>query len=279
MNRSATTDSIWRSLPLTSGNSARARIGRLRIELHRAEEDWWILTEELQVAQQDLAQAEQMLDPWSFFAGKPPEPAAFVAQPHLEVQRVLVGSEELLIRPALADRAVIVRPTARMTVAPRSRVRLYVGSPLWLEVVSQDLVLYTRPVHRPSDTWFGSRLEGELCYSGRTQGRMHMSNLQPVPARAVTRVDIENSSQVPFDFDRVSLPVPSLALYRGASWLWTDSVNLSKAEEPSYAQLEIQTGPPEEAQDALLVREPRFKRPDHSRFRAFGSRALGALFG
>ncbi|REJ74064.1 MAG: hypothetical protein DWQ36_09280 [Acidobacteria bacterium] len=274
--------SFWGPLELSRGQAARAQIGRLRAEIHRAEDDWWVLTEELPEEGQDPEEAERELQPWEVSASEAPEAPVAGSQPHLDVRRLLIDSDSVEVRPALADRSVIVRPTARIAVAPRSSVVLYVGTPIWFEVTCDDLVLYSRPVHRPPDTWFGTFYEGELCYAARTQGRLRLANLATFPARAVTRVEIENVSAQIFEFDRVNLPVPSLALYRGERWLWTDGVRMVKADEPAYAELDIQRGAPKGVEggvETTLVRSPRLRRGEHSRFRAFGSRALEALFG
>jgi hypothetical protein len=148
--------------------------------------------------------------------------------------------DTITVRPALADRPVVVRPESSLTVPPGERVVLYVSSPVWmalkLEVrrprrrrnggAPQAVVLAELPTFRPSDTWFGpSTRVGQLCYAVRTAARLELADLPLRPHRAVTPVTVDNQAATPLELARVSVPMPNLALHVDRHGrLWSDGV-------------------------------------------------------
>ena len=273
---------LWKALELGVEQQAVCRIGRLTIGVYRSTADWWIrCSNEATTADPAL---ELTWQPWSVGDLVPGSFPPVDVGPNCVVRRLLLGDEPITLRPALADRRVIVRPAAAMMVAPRSRVELFVGTPLWVEFVVGDIVLYSQVVHQPSDTWFGTPLEGELAFAARTHGRLQMENLEFAPARAFTRVEVINDLASTFDFERIALPVPELSLFAGEQSAWTESVKLTRLEEgdgQGHARVEISSGPPEQvaSENPPTLRGPHVIDNQGSRIRSFGNRALGALFG
>jgi hypothetical protein len=146
--------------------------------------------------------------------------------------------DTITVTPELADRPVIVRPEASLTVPPGETVTLYVSSPVWMVLKvevrrarrgrtrPEPVVLAEIPTYRPSDTWFGpSTRVGELCYSVRTAARLRVSELPLRPHRAVTPVTVENQAATALQLSRVSVPMQYLALHVDrAGRLWSDGV-------------------------------------------------------
>src|SRR5690625_5517561 len=65
-----------------------------------------------------------------------------------------------------------------------------------------------------SDTWFGPNTQmGTLCYASKTYTRSSRQEVTPRPHRAVTPVTVRNQSEELLSIDKLSIPVPHLALY------------------------------------------------------------------
>jgi hypothetical protein len=192
----------------------------------------------------------------------------------------------LVLRPVLADRAVVVRPESPLWIPSGERVVLFMSTPVWVGVsvgrpsrqrvarrrgrrpersaedAVEDVGLIDIPTYRLSDTWFGpSTLVGELCYSSRTAGRLALDELPTRPHRAVTPVTIENLAASSLELRRLVVPIPSLALYADTrSGLWTQGVTLSRETDSDLATARVDTtpptvahGPPERLADARLA--------------------------
>ena len=190
-------------------------------------------------------------------------------------------AEELALRPALADRPVVVRPEHPLSVLPGESVTLYLSTPLWvrIDLVESDRRLTEVASHRMSDTWFGaSTREGTLCYATRTAGRLRLDRLPLRLHRALTPLTVQNQADESLALERIQLPVPHLSVYATADdVLWTDPVRMTHRSVDEGAAIDIQEGPPPDRSEADLLQPPREER-SHGLFTSTFS-AVGALFG
>lgn len=167
----------------------------------------------------------------------------------------------LSLAPRLADRPVVVQPRTDFTIPPREQATVFVSTPLWIQLSLEGVTgpVLDAPLWRPSDTWFGaSTREGELCYSSRTRARARVEELPMRPHRAVTPVLIHNETAEPLAIERLSLPVPYLALYAGRDGhLWTQAVTLRRRPGEATANLELDPQAPAQAAEPGPVSGPR----------------------
>jgi hypothetical protein len=172
-------------------------------------------------------------------------------------------AEHVIITPALADRSVVIRPEIPFYILQGQKVDFFVDSPLWvkIEVGEHRVLLQNFPVYQPSDTWFGpSTMEGEFCYANRVRGRLKLEEIIFRPHRAVTVVHLRNRSEKSVFLERLSLPVPNLALYEDKDgYLWTQSVALEIMAGDKPSSLRFNQKAPSESQGAKLVCGPRQK--------------------
>jgi len=83
--------------------------------------------------------------------------------------------EIVWVRPALADRAVVVYPEEPFHVTAGESITLFCSTPLWIrvEIGASRHALMETAIERPPDTWIGpSTREGELCYATQTAARL-----------------------------------------------------------------------------------------------------------
>lgn len=184
-------------------------------------------------------------------------------------------SQVLTITPALADRAMVVRPEAPLYIMGGEESILYINTAVWIRVQTGEPAkqLHELPSFRPSDTWFGSStLEGELCYASRTTGRLHLEELPFRPHRAVTPIRIVNRAKDALLVERIKLPIQYLSLYQTPDHaLWTPAVTLTRESSGEFASLQISKGAPAEARKAERVSEPRQKAEKNLVLRAFSA--------
>ena len=186
----------------------------------------------------------------------------------------------IALQPALADRPVVSRPEHPLYVPPRESVTLYLSTALWIRILLPDSgrQLQEMPSFRMSDTWFGaSTTDGEFCYATRTAGRLRLDRLPRRFHRAVTPLQIQNNAPDALALERVQLPVQHLALYTTPTHqLWTPAVTMTHSANQSGADVQVRSGPPSDADEAELLREPR----EHTKKGLFTSTfsAVGTLF-
>ena len=151
--------------------------------------------------------------------------------------RLLQGPEEnkLIIKPALADRFIVVSPSAALHLLPGEAATLYVSTPLWFTARTSEnsKPVIDLPFWRPSDSWFGpSTREGEMCYAKYTDARLDLNLLEQKQHRAVTPVHVINQAEDVLAFERINIPVPLLTLYADTeNQLWTNQLTLTLNDE------------------------------------------------
>jgi hypothetical protein len=149
----------------------------------------------------------------------------------------------LCLKPRSLERPVVVKTTQPVQVPPGENITFFISAPVCvsIELVKPHMVLQEVPVLRLSDTWFGpSTRIGELCYAAKTHARNSKDDVPLRPHRAVTPVIIHNRSDELLAIEKLSIPVPYLAIY-GLSdgTLWTDPVSLEHIAGNQLATLKI----------------------------------------
>jgi len=227
---------------------------------------------------------------WQFRWRREPDPLVDRVgfSPHARVEPEAEGYEQaryavrsvsnaLRLKPLLADLPMIARPASALHIPANQETVLYVSTVVWLSVLNEGIQLLEMPVYRPSDTWFGSNtIEGEACYSTRTQARTSADALTPLPHRAITPIVIVNATLTTLQIEQLRVPVPFLALHASPDGaLWTDRIKLARGldSDPQEVALEL-LGADSLPSGCQRLAEPREAAPRHSLVHAF-SRLFG----
>ena len=256
----------WGTYNLNIDERKAWQIGPLSLWIQRRRNDWQIAYQETETTDTNWRLDDRIVDELSW--------------PDATIQRFVYHEthSRLTLRPVLADRSVVVRPINPFFIPPKQSVTLYVSTPVWIEIYVHDETnpLCDFPVQRPSDTWFGpTTMEGELCYAGKTHGRLRMEEIVYYAFRAVTPLQIENQAHDKLAMDRVNVPVSYLPLHGNVhGQLWTPMVKLTRNEDAETAEMTISKTVPSAAGKVQLL-TPARKEATRNRL----SRTLSALFG
>ena len=257
----------WGETPLAAGALRAWRIGPYRLWARATAREWRL---------------------WSFSSGDAMEEGMDLAVEADEaelpaeaaVTRVglAVDAPVLALRPAPADRDVVVRPDIPVVVPAGVRLDLYVTTAVWVLATAgvDGPTLLDQPSHRLSDTWFGpNTLEGELAYAIRTAARLDLEEIPRRPHRALTKVTVVNGARDAFSLEKLKVPVPALALYASpGTGLWTDHVTLERRQAGEEAEASVGAGPGVAGVRAERVAAPRIATTSRFSLNAFG-RLLG----
>jgi hypothetical protein len=221
----------WQPARLEVGQSWHYAVGPLSVYLQRREGEWLLACEQ----QEDLPEYYRVLS--SEVAAIPDS----LNTTRFVFQR---SPAEFLLRPRLLDRPVVVKTNQPVSVPAGEKVTFYISSPVCVnvELTEPQVVLQESQTIRLSDTWFGPTTRvGELCYAAKTHARNNREDVPLRPHRAITPVTIQNSSETMLAIEKLSIPVPLLAVYGMAEGsLWTDPVSLEHTGASALANVKIE---------------------------------------
>lgn len=250
----------WEPKALQEGECWRAGVGPLLLYLQRSAQEWLLASENLADSVENYRVISEPLEAM---------PTA------VETSRFVFKKtpQRFCLKPRLLDRPVVVKSHQPVHVPPGEHITFYISSPVCVAVEFSEPVVVARefPSLRLSDTWFGpSTREGELCYATHTQARNSREDLPRRPHRAVTPVTVHNHSEEMLSIEKLSIPVPYLAVYGTREGvLWTDPVSLKHTSGSLLAIMEIDKKLPAEAGKVTRLAEPRFTMQKSGLVRAF----------
>jgi len=232
---------------VTAGKRLRVDLGTRLLWVERAPGQW-LLGDVVRDADEDRALVAEVVG-----AESAPESDGEA------VVRVAVAGDggEVRFVPLPPTRPLIARPELPLTVPAGETCRVYVGMPVWVRIEDRGRLLREVEAVRLSDTWFGTTLEGTLCFSTRTLLRMDLDGIPRRPYRAGLPIDVENRGHDPLVLERVRIPAPSLAIWGDAQGgLWASPVRLVRHAEGD-AEVHVVDRPPPEAGEARRLGAPR----------------------
>lgn len=250
----------WGEFEVQPGHTRRWRVGPMTLWIHHSALEWRLAIES---GDEHPTEAGGLTDA---------EP-----QPGASFQRfgMRPGSSTVLVQPALADRALVVKTEHPFHIPAGEEATLFVSSPLWVVVSAAglDVPLYEFPIVRPSDTWFGpNSLTGELCYASTTSARLQLDNLPRRPHRAISAVRIRNRAKSKLAIDKLLLPLTHLSLFASEKGqLWTEALTFKREEESDQAIVELDRSPTHTREPTELVAPPRQRASKGFLLEAFGS--------
>lgn len=169
------------------------------------------------------------------------------------------GQHTLQISPAMADLPLIVHSDYSLKISPRTRIQVFSRVPVWvaISVPNSNYTLIELPASKLSKTWFGSPIEGELCYHTNTKARRNLANIEPEPYLVCCPITISNQSSGVLDFERFCFRVERLGIYAYNGALWSDETEITYRGEEQNSDV-IMTGKlPEGIEKQMQLAKPR----------------------
>lgn len=220
----------WHPMPVADGECWHFGIGPLSIYVTRQADQWLLASKHLEDVEDHYRVVKERME----------------AMPEdVEGTRYVFKNAptEVCLKAKLLDRPVVFKTTQQVRVPPGESTTFYIGSPVCvsIEFPAPKMVCQELPSVLLSDTWFGpSTREGELCYAAKTHARIIRNEVPLRPHRAITPVTVDNMSDEFLAIEKLSIPVPFLAVYGAEDGkLWTDPVVLSHIKGSPLATFSI----------------------------------------
>ena len=183
-------------------------------------------------------------------------------------------SPSIDLSPAFPDRSVVVKPESPFRLLPDVQARIYVRVPIWVTVKlsgKKGVQLSQMPSAILSLTWFGSPMEGELCYWLSSSAKREVI---PDPNRshlAICPVQLKNNSGEDLMVEKLCLRVQWLSLYEDQAQLWSNETKVFYDGAAEGSRVSVSNGPPREAGQATLKSPPRESAKKNFNIRTFFS--------
>jgi len=254
----------WSEFELELGHGLQWNLGSFQLIVFRQAGEWLLAHES--TSSEETGPGLWKVTPVSEMPADHPSLVRFAADRETKIVTMV---------PRAADRSVVVKPHLPLHLLASEETRIYVSSPVWLEVTvgRRKHSLCELPVRVLSDTWFGpNTLEGEVAYALKTRARVQAADMPMRTYRIITPITIRNEGQDTLLIDRMNLPVPYLSIYTANNgFLWTEPVTLVRNQGADLVSLEVGTRAPEEATSAKRLSEPRRTGEASFLVRAFAS--------
>jgi hypothetical protein len=180
----------------------------------------------------------------------------------LDWSRWAVEQEKIRIRvlPVFPDRSVVVKPELSFRLVERTQVRVFVRVPIWvrIELVGKTPeTLLEIPSVILSNTWFGSFLEGELCYWISSGIRRKIEPDPNRPYLAICPVKIVEDTDEELLIEKLCLRVQNLSMFYDGQQLWSDQTKIYYKGKGAISQIEVAHSAPKDASKSKLISKPR----------------------
>lgn len=236
------TENIWGERELTEGKTEFISLGNLRVWILLKDSDIWI--GHLHVNGGENADTN---------SAKPPE--------NLEWSRWATKSNPKKIRltPVFHDLPLVVTSEYPLRISSSTKIQIFTRVPVWvrLNLPDKDYLLTEIPTVKLSRTWFGTPLEGELCYHASTKARRNLSQVEHKSYVVNCPIVIFNKSNEDLNFENFCYRVERLSIYQYQKELWADETQIVHQGEDLNSDV-IMTGKlPEGIDKKMLLSKPR----------------------
>ena len=230
------TSSIWPAQPLPDEDPLYWKLGPLRLWAKRSFDELWLTFDH----QDDPAATEEE-------RVEVPETASW--------QRWTLKSSaaEIQLLPVLPDKPVVVKPEHPFYLTRDVKTRIYVRVPVWVRVMLGKTEIVEIPTQVLSKTWFGSFVDGELCYWISSRARKQIAADPSKPYLAICPIEIVNRSEDKLLVDKLCHRVRKLALYSQEGQLWSAEANVRFQGPGEVSEIKFARRAPQEAPDSMSV--------------------------
>lgn len=154
-------------------------------------------------------------------------------------------SNELLLVPALPDKAVVFRNNKNIKITAGESASLFFRIPLTMQFYFQEVkdenCLFEIPLQRLSDTWFGEMDNGEPAYSIGSNYDNSFADVGATAWEAIASVEIINNTFGVLDLQRLILRVEEFSLYRKGDQILTNHITIEFKGQEQAGNVNIST--------------------------------------
>lgn len=233
----------WGPLQLSNDGEVRTfEAGDLRLWLKRKGDEIWISYHHKKPEGEDKGPAKM-----------PPADVEWSRWAPKEIE------DSITLLPVFPDLPLVVNSEFPLRVSPGSSIQIFTRIPIWLRISmgKKDMLLTEVPTVKLSRTWFGTPMEGELCYWATTKARRSLSNVERKPYLVSCPIQITNKTNEDLDFEKFCFRVERLKIFSYQDELWADETRIVYQGEEQHSDISMSGRLPKGMENAKLISPPR----------------------
>ncbi len=232
---------VWQPFTLEDRQYYSWQIGNLQLHFYKEKDEFSLATE----------QTEEALSP--VHTNNKPEEG-------LEWKRWIICEHfrSLQFFPVMPDRPLVVKTETPLSLLPRCHESFFISIPLWIQIVlNKKYILTELPTVVLSNTWFGSPFDGILAYPVKSPAATSLSSTDIKSNNVVCPLSVQNHSSENFDFVRLCVYTDNLAIFQGATHLWTNNVSVHIEGIQQAARFDVSSAKPQYESIVKTLSKPR----------------------
>ena len=147
--------------------------------------------------------------------------------------------DKVEVKPVFPDLPIVIISEYPLTISPGSKIQIFTRIPIWMRVSfpGSGYILKEIPSVALSKTWFGTPLEGELCYWSTTKARRSLEAVEAKPYLVNCPIWITNKDSEDLHFDKFCFRVERLGIHRYNNQLWAGETQIVHHGEDSNSEI------------------------------------------
>ena len=166
---------------------------------------------------------------------------------------------DLKVVPVFPDLPIVVNSDYQLKVSPGNNIQIFTRIPVWLRLVhgKEETVLTEMPTVKLSRTWFGTPIEGELCYWATTKARRSLDHVEPLPYMVSCPIQITNRTEEELSFEKFCFRVERLKIFLVGEELWADETRITYQGEEQNSEITMSGSLPKGIKKGKMISDPR----------------------
>lgn len=167
--------------------------------------------------------------------------------------------DSVKLMPIFPDLPLVINSDYPLRVTPGGNIYIYTRIPVWLRISmgKKDSVLTELPTVKLSRTWFGTPLEGELCYWSTTKARRSLKNVEKKSHLVNCPIQITNKTKEDLNFEKFCFRVERLKMFLYKDELWADETRIVYQGEEQHSEISMSGKLPKSMEKGKLLSAPR----------------------
>jgi len=169
------------------------------------------------------------------------------------------SADTISAMPVFPDLPMVISSEYPLKVAPGSSITIYTRIPIWVRISigKKGMVLTELPTVKLSRTWFGTPMEGELCYWSTTKARRSLEAVEKKAHLVSCPIRIINKTEEDLNFEKFCFRIERLKIFQYNEDLWADETHITYHGEEQHSDITMSGRLPSEMKNGELISAPR----------------------
>lgn len=167
--------------------------------------------------------------------------------------------DTIKIMPVFPDLPMVISSEYPLKVASGSSITIYTRIPVWIRISAGKSAgtLIELPTIKLSRTWFGTPMEGELCYWSTTKARRSLEAVEKKQHLVSCPIVIANKTAEDLSFEKFCFRVERLKIFKYGDELWADETRITYQGEEQHSDITMSGKLPKGMEKGELINGPR----------------------